>query len=38
VDMDLCTTCYSGGVKPEGEHTDEHDFVHLVYVISASNF
>ncbi|KAK7482310.1 hypothetical protein BaRGS_00026438, partial [Batillaria attramentaria] len=31
VDMDLCTTCYSGGVKPEGEHHDDHDFVHLVY-------
>ncbi|KAK7112606.1 zinc finger ZZ-type and EF-hand domain-containing protein 1-like isoform X2 [Littorina saxatilis] len=31
VDMDLCTTCYSGGVKPEGEHNDDHDFVHLVY-------
>ncbi|KAL5009613.1 hypothetical protein ScPMuIL_011918 [Solemya velum] len=31
VDMDLCATCYSGGVKPEGEHTDEHDIVHLLY-------
>ncbi|XP_076459760.1 zinc finger ZZ-type and EF-hand domain-containing protein 1-like isoform X2 [Babylonia areolata] len=44
VDMDLCTTCYSGftgddgdffsvngGVKPEGEHHDDHDFVHLLY-------
>ncbi|XP_071105472.1 zinc finger ZZ-type and EF-hand domain-containing protein 1-like isoform X1 [Haliotis cracherodii] len=31
VDMDLCTTCYSGGVKPHGEHKDEHDIVHLVY-------
>lgn len=30
VDMDLCATCYAGGVKPEGEHTDEHDMVHLV--------
>ncbi|XP_061181596.1 zinc finger ZZ-type and EF-hand domain-containing protein 1-like [Saccostrea echinata] len=31
VDMDLCATCYAGGVKPEGEHTDDHDIVHLVY-------
>ncbi|XP_041364980.1 zinc finger ZZ-type and EF-hand domain-containing protein 1-like [Gigantopelta aegis] len=31
MDMDLCTTCYCGGVKPEGEHRDDHDIVHLVY-------
>ncbi|XP_011420402.3 zinc finger ZZ-type and EF-hand domain-containing protein 1 isoform X2 [Magallana gigas] len=31
VDMDLCATCYASGVKPEGEHTDDHDIVHLVY-------
>ncbi|KAK3091739.1 hypothetical protein FSP39_022268 [Pinctada imbricata] len=30
-DMDLCATCYVGGVKPEGEHTHDHDMVHLVY-------
>jgi hypothetical protein len=29
-DMDLCATCFAGGVKPEGEHADDHDFVHLV--------
>uniref|UniRef100_K1PFX0 Zinc finger ZZ-type and EF-hand domain-containing protein 1 n=1 Tax=Magallana gigas TaxID=29159 RepID=K1PFX0_MAGGI len=32
VDMDLCATCYASGVKPEGEHTDDHDIVHLVLV------
>ncbi|XP_050394804.1 zinc finger ZZ-type and EF-hand domain-containing protein 1 [Patella vulgata] len=31
VDMDLCTTCFSGGVKPEGDHKDDHDIVHLVF-------
>ncbi|PVD39043.1 hypothetical protein C0Q70_01670 [Pomacea canaliculata] len=31
VDLDLCTTCFSGGVKPEGEHSDDHEFIHLVY-------
>lgn len=31
VDMDLCATCYAGGVKPEGDHSDDHDMVHLVY-------
>ncbi|KAL3875978.1 hypothetical protein ACJMK2_033871 [Sinanodonta woodiana] len=30
VDMDLCATCYSGGVKPV-KHTDDHDIIHLVY-------
>jgi len=30
VDMDLCATCYAGGVKPEGDHSDDHDMVHLV--------
>ena len=29
-DMDLCATCYVGGVKPEGDHTHDHDMVHLV--------
>lgn len=32
VDMDLCATCYASGVKPKGEHTDDHDIVHLVLV------
>ncbi|XP_071131694.1 zinc finger ZZ-type and EF-hand domain-containing protein 1-like [Mytilus edulis] len=30
-DMDLCATCFAGGVKPEGDHGDDHEFVHLVY-------
>ncbi|CAC5406051.1 unnamed protein product [Mytilus coruscus] len=30
-DMDLCATCFAGGVKPEGDHADDHEFVHLVY-------
>ncbi|XP_070581030.1 zinc finger ZZ-type and EF-hand domain-containing protein 1-like isoform X2 [Ptychodera flava] len=29
-DMDLCNTCYLGGVRPEG-HTDDHEMVHLMY-------
>ncbi|XP_077980047.1 zinc finger ZZ-type and EF-hand domain-containing protein 1-like [Glandiceps talaboti] len=29
-DMDLCNTCYLGGVKPEG-HNDDHEMVHLMY-------
>ncbi|XP_059146557.1 zinc finger ZZ-type and EF-hand domain-containing protein 1-like isoform X2 [Physella acuta] len=30
MDMDLCTTCFSGGVEPE-DHRDNHDIVHLVF-------
>ncbi|XP_055877134.1 zinc finger ZZ-type and EF-hand domain-containing protein 1-like isoform X1 [Biomphalaria glabrata] len=30
MDMDLCTSCFSGGVEPE-EHRDSHEIVHLVY-------
>ncbi|XP_064597879.1 zinc finger ZZ-type and EF-hand domain-containing protein 1-like [Liolophura sinensis] len=35
-DMDLCATCYAGGVKPYAEsdnskHTDDHDMVYLMY-------
>ncbi|CAH1794732.1 unnamed protein product [Owenia fusiformis] len=29
VDMDLCAACYTGGVKPTNDHTEEHDIVHL---------
>ncbi|XP_052765956.1 zinc finger ZZ-type and EF-hand domain-containing protein 1-like isoform X1 [Mya arenaria] len=30
VDMDLCATCYAGGVEPE-KHSDDHDIIHLVF-------
>ncbi|BFZ03746.1 hypothetical protein BsWGS_06784 [Bradybaena similaris] len=30
MDMDLCNSCFSGGVEPE-EHRDNHEIVHLVY-------
>ncbi|KAH9489895.1 Zinc finger ZZ-type and EF-hand domain-containing protein 1 [Bulinus truncatus] len=30
LDMDLCTSCFSGGVEPE-DHRDNHEIVHLVY-------
>ncbi|CAL1538237.1 unnamed protein product [Lymnaea stagnalis] len=30
MDMDLCTSCFSGGVEPE-EHRDSHEIVHLVF-------
>ena len=31
-DMDLCATCYAGGVKPRvGNHTDDHDIIHMMY-------
>ncbi|XP_069082790.1 zinc finger ZZ-type and EF-hand domain-containing protein 1 isoform X1 [Pleurodeles waltl] len=29
-DMDLCKTCFLGGVKPEG-HEDDHDMVNMEY-------
>jgi hypothetical protein len=29
--MDLCATCYAGGVKPMGEHTEDHEMVHLMW-------
>lgn len=29
MDMDLCNSCFSGGVEPE-EHRDNHEIVHLV--------
>ena len=28
-DMDLCSVCYAGGVKPSDEHKDDHEIVHL---------
>ena len=35
-DIDLCSTCYTGGVTPSasihGDHTDQHQLVHLMYV------
>ena len=31
-DMDLCATCYAGGVKPRvGNHTDDHEMIHMMY-------
>ena len=31
-DMDLCATCYAGGVKPRvGNHTDNHEIIHMMY-------
>lgn len=33
IDMDLCVTCFTGGVNPGGEHKDNHSFVYFMYVL-----
>lgn len=30
VDMDLCVTCFTGGLNPGGEHKDSHSFVYFM--------
>ncbi|XP_067952130.1 zinc finger ZZ-type and EF-hand domain-containing protein 1-like [Watersipora subatra] len=31
IDMDLCVTCFTGGVNPGGDHNGDHSFVYFMY-------
>ncbi|XP_064626439.1 zinc finger ZZ-type and EF-hand domain-containing protein 1-like isoform X2 [Lineus longissimus] len=34
-DVDLCATCFAGGVSPVGDHNDDHEMVHLMFKCDA---